>query len=156
MDECHLSCVAISRGRPNKHGFHLLQAMRFAVEEINNRSTPQPLLPGVKLGYQMYDICSVPASVLATLDLLAQQSQDPSEPETEEDSDGGNSQRAVAVIGPDSSSKSFTPASLLGAFLIPQVSSVEFQSLPCEHDVQQFLTSSMSHCRSPMKPQMNC
>lgn len=138
MDVCHISCVAISRGRPNKHGFHLLQAMRFAVEEINNRSTPQPLLPGVKLGYQMYDICSVPASVLATLDLLAQQSQGPSEPETEEDSEtgDGNSQRAVAVIGPDSSSKSFTPAALLGAFLVPQVSSVEFQSLPCEHDLQ--------------------
>lgn len=102
--------------------------MRFAVEEINNSSTPQPLLPGVKLGYQMYDICSVPASVLATLDLLAQQSQRPLELQTEDDTerDGADSQRAVAVIGPDSSSKSFTPASLLGSYLIPQVSSVEF------------------------------
>lgn len=101
-----------------------MQAMRFAVEEINNSSGPQPLLPGVKLGYQMYDICSVPASVLATLDLLEQQSQSPSTPGTEGDTDPDyeNSQRAVAVIGPDSSSKTFTPAALLGAFLIPQVS----------------------------------
>ncbi|XP_029362487.1 taste receptor type 1 member 1 [Echeneis naucrates] len=106
---------------PNKHGFHLLQAMRFAVEEINNGSGTQPLLPGVKLGYQMYDICSVPASILATLDIIAQQSPSSSTPETELDTDN-YSQRAVAVIGPDSSSKSFTPARLLGAYLVPQIS----------------------------------
>ncbi|XP_035014475.2 taste receptor type 1 member 1 [Hippoglossus stenolepis] len=113
-----------NEGRPNKHGFHLMQAMRFAVEEINNGSSPQPLLPGVKLGYQMYDICSVPASVLATLDLLEQQNQSPSGPETEGDTDPHRdySKRAVAVIGPDSSSKTFTPASLLGSYLIPQIS----------------------------------
>ncbi|CAB1419389.1 unnamed protein product [Pleuronectes platessa] len=98
--------------------------MRFAVEEINNGSSPQPLLPGVKLGYQMYDICSVPASVLATLDLLEQQNQSPSGPETQGDTDphGDYSKRAVAVIGPDSSSKTFTPAALLGSYLIPQIS----------------------------------
>lgn len=87
-----------------------MQAMRFAVEEINNGTGPLPLLPGVKLGYQMYDICSNPASVLATLDLLEQQYQNSS-----------NTQKAVGVIGPDSSSKSFTPAALLGAYVIPQV-----------------------------------
>ncbi|PWA31068.1 hypothetical protein CCH79_00010594 [Gambusia affinis] len=103
--------VPCDQGRPNKHGFHLMQAMRFAVEEINNSSGPLPLLPGVKLGYQMYDICSNPASVLATLDLLEQQSQNFS-----------NTQRAVGVIGPDSSSKSFMPAALLGAYVIPQIS----------------------------------
>ncbi|XP_074498635.1 taste receptor type 1 member 1 [Sebastes fasciatus] len=109
-------------GAPNKHGFHLLQAMRFAVEEINNGTGPQPLLPGVKLGYQMYDICSVAASILATLDLLEQQYQSPSTSETESNTNYNYSQRAVAVIGPDSSSKSFTPAALLGAYLVPQIS----------------------------------
>ncbi|XP_042348549.1 taste receptor type 1 member 1 [Plectropomus leopardus] len=108
-------------GSHNKHGYHLLQAMRFAVEEINNSSRPQPLLPGVKLGYQLYDICSVPASVLATLDLLKQQHWSPSTSDTEGDTNC-NSQKAVAVIGPDSSSKSFTPAALLGAYLVPQIS----------------------------------
>lgn len=98
-----------------------MQAMRFAVEEINNSSGPQSLLPGVTLGYQMYDICSVPASILATLDVLEQQPQSPPTPgEVDMDHSSGQ-QRAVAVIGPDSSSKSFTPAALLGAFLIPQV-----------------------------------
>lgn len=113
--------VNLSRGRPNKHGFHLMQAMRFAVEEINNSSGPQPLLPGVKLGYQMYDVCSVQASVLATLDLLEQQSRSPSAPGTGGDTDYDHSERALAVIGPDSSSKTFPPAALLGAYLIPQV-----------------------------------
>ncbi|XP_028265302.1 taste receptor type 1 member 1 [Parambassis ranga] len=103
--------VPCNKGKTNKHGFHLMQAMRFAVEEINNSSGPESLLPGVKLGYQMYDICSTPASDLATLDLLLQQDQNSSKEE-----------RAVAVIGPDSSSKTFTPAALLGAYLIPQIS----------------------------------
>ncbi|KAM6981931.1 taste receptor type 1 member 1 [Tautogolabrus adspersus] len=111
-------------GTQNKHGFHLLQAMRFAVEEINNSSTPQPLLPGVKLGYQIYDICSVSAGVLATLDLLEQHYNSPSSSGLEKDNESmyNKSQRPVAVVGPDSSSKSFTPAALLGAYLIPQIS----------------------------------
>ncbi|XP_012732631.2 taste receptor type 1 member 1 [Fundulus heteroclitus] len=103
--------VPCGQGRPNKHGFHLMQAMRFAVEEINSDTGPLPLLPGVKLGYQIYDICSNPASVLATLDLLEQQYQNSS-----------NTQKSVGVIGPDSSSKSFAPAALLGAYVIPQIS----------------------------------
>ncbi len=101
-----------------------MQAMRFAVEEINNSTGPQPLLPGVKLGYQLYDICSVKASVLATVDLLQQQYQSPSTSGTEGDTAPiyNNSQSAVAVVGPDSSSKSFTLAAFLGAYLVPQVS----------------------------------
>lgn len=87
-----------------------MQAMRFAVEEINNDTGPQPLLPGVKLGYQMYDICTDPANDLATLDLLDQQQLNSS-----------GTQKAVGVIGPDSSSKAFTSAALLGAYLIPEV-----------------------------------
>ncbi|XP_068589533.1 taste receptor type 1 member 1 [Cebidichthys violaceus] len=108
-------------GTLNKHGFHLLQAMRFAVEEINNGTRPQPLLPGVKLGYQMYDTCSVAAGILATLDLLEQQIQSTSTSETGGDTNY-NRQKAVAVIGPDSSSKTFTPAALLGVYLVPQIS----------------------------------
>ncbi|KAM9856352.1 taste receptor type 1 member 1 [Aulostomus maculatus] len=113
-----------NQGNPNKHGFHLLQAMRFAVEEINNSSGPQSLLPGVKLGYQLYDICSVPASILATLDILEEQYHSSSTSGTDGDTElqHNSSQTVMAVIGPDSSSKSFTPASLLGSYLIPQIS----------------------------------
>ncbi|XP_057712501.1 taste receptor type 1 member 1 [Corythoichthys intestinalis] len=104
-------------GRHNKHGFHMMQAMRFAVDEINNKTGAHHLLPEVLLGYQLYDICSVPASVLATLDILADQYRGPSaniEPLL--------TNTTIAVIGPDSSSKTFTPAALLGAFLMPQIS----------------------------------
>ena len=89
--------------------------MRFAVEEINNGTKNQRLLPGVTLGYQAYDICNTPASVLATVDLLAQQLQGTSGNKT------GGDQRAVAVIGPDSSSYTFPPAAMLGSYLVPQV-----------------------------------
>lgn len=101
-----------------------MQAMRYAVEEINNSTGLQPLLPGVKLGYKMYDICSVPASILATLDILEEQYRITSTPGTEghTDTNHNHSQTTVAVIGPDSSSKSFTPAALLGSYLVPQVS----------------------------------
>ncbi|XP_077367933.1 taste receptor type 1 member 1 [Festucalex cinctus] len=106
-----------NEGRHNKHGFHMMQAMRFAVEEINNKTGAHYLLPGVSLGYQLYDICSVPASVLATLDILADQYHGPAA-----NADPVLSNITVAVIGPDSSSKTFTPAALLGAYLMPQIS----------------------------------
>nr|XP_057940118.1 taste receptor type 1 member 1 [Doryrhamphus excisus] len=109
---------ACKEGRHNKHGFHMMQAMRFAVEEVNNKSGAlHSLLPGVTLGYQMYDICSAPASVLATLDLLEQQYHGSAASWMTT-----RNTETVAVIGPDSSSKSFTPAALLGAYLIPQIS----------------------------------
>ncbi|XP_051282244.1 taste receptor type 1 member 1 [Dicentrarchus labrax] len=100
-----------NEGSANQHGYHLMQAMRFAVEEINNNTGPQPILPGVTLGYQMYDICSISASILGALDLVALQSPDYT-----------NSQRPVGLVGPDSSSNTFTPATLLGAYLVPQIS----------------------------------
>ncbi|KAM4609904.1 taste receptor type 1 member 1-like [Polymixia lowei] len=105
---------ACNEGKPNRHGYHLMQAMRFAVEEINNSTGRQRLLPGVKLGYQIYDVCTVQAGILATLELLEQLGN------TDPNSNLG--QRAMAVIGPDSSSKSFTPAALLGAYLVPLIS----------------------------------
>nr|AAI62412.1 Taste receptor, type 1, member 1 [Danio rerio] len=99
------------KGLTNKHGYHLVQAFRYAVDEINNGTQDKQLLPGVTLGYRTYDICSLPASNLATLDLLAQQLH-PSAVDS----------RAVAIIGPDSSSYAFTPAAALGVFLVPQIS----------------------------------
>ena len=97
-----------------------MQAMRFAVEEINNSTGPQSLLPGVKLGYQMYDGCSKSAAVLAAVDLLEHWG--PLTSQRDKDSNFTDSgQRGLALIGPDSSSKTLTPAVLLGSYLIPQV-----------------------------------
>nr|ACI32334.1 taste receptor type 1 member 1 [Takifugu fasciatus]ACI32335.1 taste receptor type 1 member 1 [Takifugu fasciatus] len=105
-------------GEINKHGFHLLQAMKLAVDEINKDAGPQALLPGVVLGYQLYDTCTASAGILASLDVLEYWSPSASGKVPNFDM----SQRPLAVIGPDSSSNSFTPATLLGAHLIPQIS----------------------------------
>uniref|UniRef100_A0A8B9ZX37 Taste 1 receptor member 1 n=1 Tax=Anas zonorhyncha TaxID=75864 RepID=A0A8B9ZX37_9AVES len=77
------------------HGYHLLQTMRFALEEINNSSS---LLPNVTLGYDIYDTCSESANLYATLRALVQKGQ----------RDVGvlpalqhYEPTAVAVIGPD-------------------------------------------------------
>ncbi|KAB5546272.1 hypothetical protein PHYPO_G00070150 [Pangasianodon hypophthalmus] len=97
-----------NRGTANSHGYYLVQALRYAVEEINNNSQ---LLPGITLGYQTYDTCSLQASILGTVTLVAQQyNRVKVEP------------RAIALIGPDSSSYSFTPAAALGGFLMPEIS----------------------------------
>ncbi|NXP56882.1 TS1R1 protein, partial [Heliornis fulica] len=98
------------------HGYCLSQAMRFAVEEINNSST---LLPNVTLGYDIHDTCSEPANFHATLRALARK--------------GGQEVEvlpsfhryepmAVAVIGPDSTRLALTTAAVLGVFLVPEVS----------------------------------
>ncbi|TKS77367.1 Taste receptor type 1 member 1 G-protein coupled receptor 70 [Collichthys lucidus] len=94
--------------------------MRFTVEQINNGTRQQRLLPGVKLGYQLYDSCSISATMLATLDLLEHNSL--TEREGDKDPNYNTSRGVLAVIGPDSSSKSFMPAFLLGSYLIPQIS----------------------------------
>ncbi|XP_053137033.1 taste receptor type 1 member 1 isoform X1 [Hemicordylus capensis] len=109
--------VCESIPEPSLHGYHLVQAMRFAVEEINNASN---LLPGLTLGYEIYDTCSLSSTIYATLSLLAQ----------------GKGRRhlavaanytsylptAVAVIGPDASENALTTAGLLGLFQVPEVS----------------------------------
>ncbi|KAM9630159.1 taste receptor type 1 member 1 [Morphnus guianensis] len=98
------------------HGYCLSQAMRFAVEEINNSST---LLPNVTLGYDIHDTCSEPASLHATLRALARK--------------GGREvevlptfrryePEAVAIIGPDSTRLAVTTAAILGIFLVPEIS----------------------------------
>ncbi|XP_053137035.1 taste receptor type 1 member 1 isoform X2 [Hemicordylus capensis] len=108
--------VCESIPEPSLHGYHLVQAMRFAVEEINNASN---LLPGLTLGYEIYDTCSLSSTIYATLSLLAQ----------------GKGRRhlavaanytsylptAVAVIGPDASENALTTAGLLGLFQVPEL-----------------------------------
>uniref|UniRef100_A0A8C0V1S6 Taste 1 receptor member 1 n=1 Tax=Cyanistes caeruleus TaxID=156563 RepID=A0A8C0V1S6_CYACU len=84
------------------HGYCLSQALRFAVEEINNSST---LLPNVTLGYEIYDTCSEPTNFHATLCALARKGRHdvqvlPSFQHYEP--------QAVAVIGPDSTRLALT------------------------------------------------
>ncbi|KAJ8372052.1 hypothetical protein AAFF_G00295150, partial [Aldrovandia affinis] len=102
-----------NKGKMNKHGYHLMQAMRFAVEQINNATNSWDLLPGVTLGYQTYDTCSRQANTLTAIDLLVQQSRKVSDE---------RGMATVAVIGPDRSSYAFIPAAVLSYDLLPQIS----------------------------------
>lgn len=120
---CLLCCLR-SAASFKSHGYHLLQTMRFALEEINNSSS---LLPNVTLGYDIYDTCSESANLYATLRALVQKGQ----------RDVGvlpalqhYEPTAVAVIGPDSTQLALTTAAILGVFLVPEVSSAPSQQQP--------------------------
>ncbi|XP_064252895.1 taste receptor type 1 member 3 [Passer domesticus] len=92
-------------------------AMKFAVEQINNSSR---LLPGVTLGYDMYDTCLEPLVALqpsllflshngtAAIGVLCDYSE--------------YQPRVSAVIGPHKSDLCLLTAKLFSSFLIPQVS----------------------------------
>nr|XP_021486987.1 taste receptor type 1 member 2 isoform X2 [Meriones unguiculatus] len=95
-------------------GYNLMQAMRFAVEEINNCST---LLPGVLLGYEMVDVCYLTNNIHPALYFLAQK--DYFLPLLKDYSQ--YMPHVVAVIGPDNSESTITVSSLLSYFLIPQI-----------------------------------
>uniref|UniRef100_A0A4W3HGS0 G-protein coupled receptors family 3 profile domain-containing protein n=1 Tax=Callorhinchus milii TaxID=7868 RepID=A0A4W3HGS0_CALMI len=55
-------------------GYHWLQAMRFAIEEINNGTE---LLPGVRLGYEIYNTCfESTVAIESAIALLSNSEQD--------------------------------------------------------------------------------
>uniref|UniRef100_A0A8C9GDJ1 Taste receptor type 1 member 2 n=1 Tax=Piliocolobus tephrosceles TaxID=591936 RepID=A0A8C9GDJ1_9PRIM len=95
-------------------GYNLMQAMRFAVEEINNDSS---LLPDVLLGYEMVDVCYISNNVQPVLYFLAQ---DNDLLPIQEDY-SNYMPRVVAVIGPDNSDAVMTVANFLSLFLLPQI-----------------------------------
>lgn len=86
--------------------------MMFAINEINNSSD---LLPGVTLGYRIFDSCpSVPLSIRASLNLINRYmsgSHSCSKPSN-----------VHAVIGDTTSTSTIGVASTMGPFLIPVVS----------------------------------
>ncbi|XP_048205786.1 LOW QUALITY PROTEIN: taste receptor type 1 member 2 [Perognathus longimembris pacificus] len=95
-------------------GYNLMQAMRFAVEEINNHSS---LLPGVQLGYEIVDICYMFNNIQPVLYLMARE--DYLLPILKDYSN--YVPRVVAIIGPDNSESTRTVANFLSALLLPQV-----------------------------------
>nr|XP_046246194.1 extracellular calcium-sensing receptor-like [Scatophagus argus] len=116
-----LQCTSL-----NFRGFQFAQAMLFAIEEINNSTS---LLPGISLGYKLYDACgSIARGVRVTLSLI-----------------NGNdvvaapieaactrSSQVPAIIGGTSSSPCVAIATLIGSFHIPVIS--HFATCACLSD----------------------
>ncbi|KAM4613742.1 taste receptor type 1 member 3 [Polymixia lowei] len=107
----------IACNRLSDYGLGLVLAMKYTVDEINANHM---LLPGIKLGYEIFDTCRQSAMIVkSTVFFLTGKS-------TEELSAKCNytnyETRVAAVIGPFSSEMVSVVAKLLGFFLMPQIS----------------------------------
>ncbi|XP_068440133.1 extracellular calcium-sensing receptor-like [Clinocottus analis] len=116
-----LQCTSL-----NFRGFQFAQAMLFAIEEINNSTN---LLPGISLGYKMYDACGSIARGVRVALLLANGNEIAS----------GLSQapcirlpQVQAIMGGSSSSPSMAIATVIGPFHIPMIS--HFATCACLSD----------------------
>uniref|UniRef100_A0A668RDL0 G-protein coupled receptors family 3 profile domain-containing protein n=1 Tax=Oreochromis aureus TaxID=47969 RepID=A0A668RDL0_OREAU len=99
----------------NFREFQVAQAMLFAIEEINNSTD---LLPGVSLGYKMYDTCgSIAQGIKVALALMNGNqivSTAPEAPCTKP-------AQVQAIMGETSSSPCMAIATVIGPFYIPMV-----------------------------------
>ncbi|XP_034388123.1 taste receptor type 1 member 3 [Cyclopterus lumpus] len=108
----NISCESL-----DEFGLGLTLVMKYAVDEINAN---QIMLPGIKLGYKIYDTCRQSAVVVRpTMSFLTAKSNK----ELSVECDYTNYETSIsAVIGPLSSEMVSIIGKLLGFFLMPQVS----------------------------------
>ncbi|XP_036855582.2 taste receptor type 1 member 3 isoform X3 [Manis javanica] len=92
-------------------------AMKMAVEEINNASA---LLPGVRLGYDLFDTCSEP--VVAMKHSLTFVAKAGSHTIAAHCDYTQHQPRVLAVVGPHSSELALVTSKFFSFFLMPQVS----------------------------------
>ncbi|XP_039865398.1 extracellular calcium-sensing receptor-like [Simochromis diagramma] len=103
--------------------------MIFAIEEINNNTD---LLPGIKLGYQIYDSCAlVPVAVHVAFQFL-----NSFDPVFSTGNNCSQSGMVMAVVGDSGSTPSISISRLISPFNIPQVS--HFATCACLSDKQQY------------------
>uniref|UniRef100_A0A3P9B1L3 G-protein coupled receptors family 3 profile domain-containing protein n=1 Tax=Maylandia zebra TaxID=106582 RepID=A0A3P9B1L3_9CICH len=103
--------------------------MVFAIEEINNSTE---LLPGIRLGYQIYDSCaSVPVAVHMAFQFL-----NSFDPVFSMDNNCSHSGMVMAVVGGSGSTTSISLSQVIRSFNIPQVS--HFSTCSCLSDKQQY------------------
>uniref|UniRef100_A0A8D0D5J8 G-protein coupled receptors family 3 profile domain-containing protein n=1 Tax=Sander lucioperca TaxID=283035 RepID=A0A8D0D5J8_SANLU len=115
-----LQCISL-----NFRGFQYAQAMLFAIEEINNSTA---LLPGISLGYKIYDSCkSITRSVRVALalangnEIISALSPPCTRPA-----------QVQAIMGETSSSPCMAIATVIGPFHIPMIS--HFATCACLSD----------------------
>uniref|UniRef100_A0A3Q3QDY5 G-protein coupled receptors family 3 profile domain-containing protein n=1 Tax=Monopterus albus TaxID=43700 RepID=A0A3Q3QDY5_MONAL len=106
--------------------FQAAQAMIFALEEINNSTD---LLPGISLGYNMYDSCSSIATSVQVALALVNGNEVVSAPT---EAPCTRPAQVQAIIGASSSSTSMAIATVIGPFHIPQISA--FATCACLSD----------------------
>ncbi|XP_057183583.1 extracellular calcium-sensing receptor-like [Triplophysa rosa] len=112
----------------NLREFKFAQTLIFAIEEINNSTQ---LLPGVTLGYKIYDACgSVSQTVLSGMALMNGYE------ETLHDQSCSKPPFVHAIVGPSGSTATTGTASLVGPFNIPVVS--HFATCACLSDRKRF------------------
>uniref|UniRef100_A0A3Q1K351 G-protein coupled receptors family 3 profile domain-containing protein n=1 Tax=Anabas testudineus TaxID=64144 RepID=A0A3Q1K351_ANATE len=116
-----LECTSL-----NFRGFQFAQAMRFAIEEINNSTD---LLPGISLGYKMYDTCGSTARSAKVALALANGNEAVSVPS---EAPCTQSAQVQVMMGETSSSPCMAIATVIGPFHIPQVS--PFATCACLSD----------------------
>uniref|UniRef100_A0A3Q1IW18 G-protein coupled receptors family 3 profile domain-containing protein n=1 Tax=Anabas testudineus TaxID=64144 RepID=A0A3Q1IW18_ANATE len=99
----------------NFRDFQTAQAMLFAIEEINNSTN---LLPGISLGYKIYDTCgSMAKSVKVALALANDNEVAP----VHSDTPCTRPAQVQAIMGDTASSTTMVIATVIGPFQIPQV-----------------------------------
>uniref|UniRef100_H3BHP4 G-protein coupled receptors family 3 profile domain-containing protein n=1 Tax=Latimeria chalumnae TaxID=7897 RepID=H3BHP4_LATCH len=119
-----------------KRGYMHLQALRFAVEEINNSSS---LLPSITLGYDLFDDCYEAAGIMATFSFLSANLE--SNVKIQKDYISYQS-KVIAVIGPMVSDTAVTTSSILSYFMVPQISyTASTEALSNKRIFQSFLRS---------------
>ncbi|XP_027136722.1 extracellular calcium-sensing receptor-like [Larimichthys crocea] len=116
-----LECISF-----NFRGFQYTQAMLFAIEEINNSTD---LLPGISLGYKIYDACvSIARGVRVAL-ALANGNEDVSAPPK---APCTRPAQVLAIMGETSSSPCMAISTVIGPFYIPLIS--HFATCACLSD----------------------
>uniref|UniRef100_A0A3P8RR25 G-protein coupled receptors family 3 profile domain-containing protein n=1 Tax=Amphiprion percula TaxID=161767 RepID=A0A3P8RR25_AMPPE len=120
-----LECTSL-----NFREFQFAQSMLFAIEEINNSTD---LLPGVSLGYKIYDTCgSIARSVRVAL-ALTNGNEIVSAPSEEPCTKPAQVQ---AIMGETSSSPTTAIATVIGPFHIPMIS--HFATCACLSDKSKY------------------